>query len=155
MVTGRHVVIAARFKRAEEDRDDTFVAGFLIAENAWLVAGDRIDPSAPPAKAFTSYMICQPPELDALAELLGRDLCVQSTVVANLAGMAPALERAARLPEKLSPEDAIPGDPEAISCRLDPGVSYRSLSAIACARNSYWAWYRHKHRDLTSTPAPP
>lgn len=155
MVTGRHVLITARFKRAEEDRDDTFVAGFLIAENARLVMGDPVDPSAPPAQAFTSYMICQPPQLDALADRLGHDLCVQSTVVANLAATAPALERAARLPDKVSPEDAVAGDPGAISCRLDPGVSDRNLSAIACARNSYWAWYRAKHRELTSTPAPP
>jgi hypothetical protein len=156
MITGRGVVITARFKIAEEDRDPVFVAEFLIAEKAEIVAGDPIDRSAPPAQAFTSYMICQPPELDALARQLGSELCVQSTVVANLTGTGPALEAAARTPAKLSPEDTVPGDPDAISCRLDPGVSDRHLSAIACARGSYWAWYKAKwHDPLSSIPAPP
>ena len=156
MVTGRHVVITGRFKNAEEDRDPIFVAQFLIAENAELVTGDPIDRSAPPAQAFTSYMMCQPPELDALARQLGRELCVQSTIVANLTVTGPALETAARGPAKVSPEDTAPGDSNAISCRLDPGVSDRHLSAIACARNSYWAWYQAKWRDpLSSIPAPP
>jgi hypothetical protein len=156
MVTGRRVTIAARFKNAEEDRDPIFVAEFLIAEQAKLVAGDPLDHSAPPARAFTSYMLCQPPELDALATRLGKELCVQSTIVADLTETGPALETAARAPAKLSPEDTVPGDRNAISCRLDPGVSDRHLSAIACARNSYWVWYKAKWRDpLSSTPAPP
>jgi hypothetical protein len=156
MVTGRHVDITARFKIAEEDRDPVFVAEFLIAEKAELVAADPIDRSAPPAQAFTSYMICQPPELDGLARQLGSELCVQNTVVANLAATGPALETAARRPAKLSPEDAVPGDPDAISCRLDPGVSDRHLSAIACALGGYWAWYKAKwHDPLSSIAAPP
>jgi hypothetical protein len=100
--------------------------------------------------------MCQPPELDALAIKLGKELCVQNTLVANLTVTAPALETAARGPTKLSPEDSVHGDPSAISCRLDPGVSDRNLSAIDCARNSYWAWYHAKWRDpWSSLPAPP
>ena len=156
MVMGRHVVITGKFKRAEEDRDSVFVAGFLIAENAELVTADPIDLSAPPTQAFTSYMVCQPPELDVLARQLGSELCVQSTLVANLAVTGPALETAARGPAKLPPQEAMPGDPDAISCRVDPGVSDRHLSAIACARNSYWTWYQAKWRDPgSSIPAPP
>jgi hypothetical protein len=156
MVTGRRVVVTARFKNAEEDRDDVFVAGFLIAEKAELVTGDPIDGSAPAAQAITSYMMCQPPELDALAIRLGSELCVQSTIVANLPVTAPALEMAARGPAKGSPEDSVHGDPTAISCRLDSGVLDRHLSAIACARNNYWAWYHAKWRDpWSSIPAPP
>ena len=154
MITGRHVDIAGSFKRAEEDRDPFFVAEFLIADRAQIVGGDPIDPSAPPAPAFTSYMICQPPELDALAGQLGKELCVQSTIVANLAATAPALERAARAPSN-PPDDAVSGDASAISCRMDPGVSDRHLSAIACARNSYWAWYKALRDPKFSTPAPP
>jgi hypothetical protein len=155
MVTGRHVTITANFKHAEEDRDPIFVAEFLIGENAKLVSGDRIDSSAPPPQAFTSYMLCQPPELDALASKLGKEICVQNTIVADLKGWGPSLEAAAQSPAKLSPEDAVPGDPNAVSCRLDPGVSDRHLSDIACARNSYWAWYSAKwHDPLSSTPAP-
>jgi hypothetical protein len=156
MVTGRRVTITANFKSAQEDRDPVFVAQFLIAEKAQLVGGDRLDRSAPSAQAFTSYMLCQPPELDALATRFGKELCVQSTLVANLTAAGPALEREARAPAKLSPADPAPGDANAISCRLDPGVSDRHLPAIACARGSYWGWYAAKwHDPLSSIPAPP
>ncbi len=135
MVTGRQVTITARLKSAEEDRDP-------------LVR------SASPA--FTSYMMCQPPELDALATKLGKELCVQNTVVADLTQTGPALEAAARTPANLSPADAVPGDPNAISCRLDPKRSDAQLPAIACAKNSYWAWYSAKWpAPWSSTPAPP
>jgi hypothetical protein len=156
MVVGRRVTITATLKSAEEDRDPVFVAEFLIAEKAQLVAGDPRDRSVPPGQTFTSYMMCQPPELDALATRLGKELCVQNTLVENLAITGAALDTAARAPAKLAPQDTMPGDPKAISCRLDPGVSDRHLPAVACARNSYWAWYKAKWRDpLSSTPAPP
>ncbi|HET7086579.1 MAG TPA: hypothetical protein VFI23_17570 [Rhizomicrobium sp.] len=153
MVAGRPVVVAAKFQSAEEDRDPRFFAEFLIADQAELVGGDR---SAPPVQAFTSYMMCQPPELDALATRLGRELCVQNTLVADLAQTGPALEAAARAPARVSPEDPVTGDPNAISCRLDPKRSDTHLPATACARGSYWAWYRTKWDDpLSPTPAPP
>ena len=156
MVTGRRVTITAKFVSALEDRDPRFYAEFLIAEKAALVTGDPPDGSVSPAKAFTSYMVCQPPELDALATRLGHELCAQSTLVANFTVTGPALETAARAPAKASPEDAVPGDPNAITCRLDPQRSDRHLPAIACARGSYWVWYKAKWRDpLSSTPAPP
>ena len=156
MVTGRRVTIAASFKSAEEDRDPRFFAEFLIAEKAAVVAGDPLDGAAPPAQAFTSYMICQAPELDALAAQLGKELCVQSTLVANLKATGPALETAARTPAKLSPEISVAGDPDAISCRLDPKRSDVHLPAVACARGSYWAWYQAKWLDpLSAAPAPP
>lgn len=154
MVTGRQVVVTAKFKSAIEDRDPLFFAEFLIAESAKVVADNPRDRSA--AQPFTSYMMCQPPELDALAKRLGSELCVQSTIIADLAKTGPALEAAARTPAKLSPEDSVSGDPNAISCRLDPKRSDAQLPAIACARGSYWAWYRAKWPDpLSPTPAPP
>lgn len=152
MVTGRNVVIAASFKRAEEDREPTIVAEFLIAEKARIESADPIGEAVP---AFTSYMICQPPELDALARQLGGELCAQSTIVASLAAAGPALERAARAPSNASPGDDAPGDPNDISCRHDPKVSDRNLAAIACARGSYWAWYKALHDPQFSMPAPP
>ena len=101
-------------------------------------------------------MLCQPPELDALAGKLGKEMCAQNTLLANLSTINPALEAAARAPAKLEPGDAVSGDPNAISCRQDPGVSDLHLPAIACARNSYWAWYRAKWHDTKlATPAPP
>jgi hypothetical protein len=139
MVTGRHVVITGRLKSAGESSDP---GDYLIVENAELVAGDPIDPSAPPAQDFTSYMMCQPPELDALARQLGSELCVQNTIVADLAVTGPALETAARAPARVSPTDTVHGDPNAITCRLDHRISDRHLSGIACARNSYWTWYK-------------
>ena len=154
MVTGRQITITAGLKSAEEDRDPLFYAEYVIAGQAKFVSGDLGDRSA--SSAFTSYMMCQPPELDALATKLGRELCVQSTVVADLAQTGPALETAARTPANLSPTDAVPGDPNAISCRLDPKRSDAQLPAIACARGSYWAWYREKWpAPWSSTPAPP
>jgi hypothetical protein len=154
MVTGRQVVVTAKFRSATEDRDPLFFAEFLVAENAQVVAENPRDRSA--GQPFTSYMMCQPPELDALAKQLGSELCVQSTVVADLTNTGPALEAAARTPEKLAPEDAVSGDPNAISCRLDPKRSDAQLPAIACARGSYWAWYKAKWPDpLSPTPAPP
>jgi hypothetical protein len=153
MIPGRRVVVTAKFKSATEDRDPLFFAEFLVAENA-TVASDPRDRSA--GQPFTSYMMCQPPELDALARRLGSELCVQSTIVADLTKTAAALEAAARTPAKLGPEDAVSGDPNAISCRLDPKRSDAQLPAIACARGSYWAWYKAKWPDpLSPTPAPP
>jgi hypothetical protein len=155
MVPGRRVDITATFKRALESREPFFTADFVIAEKARITGGDPIDPAAPPAPAFTSYMICQPPELDALAGRLGSDLCVQNTIVANLAAMRPALEAAAATPSKLPPEDMAPGDANAISCGPDPEVSDRHLTAMACARNSYWSWYKAMRDPSFSAPAPP
>lgn len=156
MITGRRITITGTFKNAEEDRDPVFVAQFLIARNAAFVSGDRIDRAAPPPQPFTSYMLCQPPELDALASKLGHELCVQSTIVADLKGWGPSLETAAAAPANIAPQDALPGDPNTIACRLDPGVSDRQLKAIACARGSYWDWYQKKwHDPLSSALAPP
>jgi hypothetical protein len=152
MIPGRHLVIAASFKRAEEDREPTIVAEFLIAEKARIVTAD---PAGAPIPAFTSYMVCQPPELDALARQLGSELCAQNTLLTNLGATSAALETAARAPSKASSEDPVPGDANAISCRLEGGVSDRHLSAIACARNGYWAWYKALHDPQFSAPAPP
>ena len=153
MVPGRHIAVTGRFKVAEEDRDPIFVAEFLIGENVAFAGGDPVPPSSPPA--FTSYMMCQPPELDSLAGKLGKDLCVQSSLVANLAATRSALEAAARAPAQISPQDAVAGDPDAISCRLDPGISDRHLTDIACARGSYWAWYHAKWLDPDSSASAP
>jgi hypothetical protein len=155
MVTGRHVDITATFKRAFEARAAIFTADYVIAEKAAIEGGDPVDRSAPPAPAFTSYMICQPPELDTLATQLGSDLCVQNTLLANLTATGPALAAAARAPSKAPPEDLVSGDANAIFCGQDPGVSDRHLTAIACARNSYWTWVKALRDSDFSTPAPP
>jgi hypothetical protein len=152
MVTGRRVAITGTFKSAEERRGLYYLAVYLIVDKARLVAGD---PLAAPAPASTSYMMCQPLELDALARQLGSELCVQSTLVANLTVTGPALETAARAPAKVSPTDAVSGDPNAITCRLDPERSDAHLSAMACARNSYWTWWTAKWRDPQTGLPPP
>jgi hypothetical protein len=153
MVPGRRVTVKAHFKVAQEPRSSWQAAIYIIAEKAELTAGD---PRGAPQPAFMSYMLCQPPELDALATRIGSEVCVQSTLLPNLATAAAALEAAARAPAKLGPDDAVSGDPDAISCRLDPGLSDRQLQAIACARNNYWAWYKAEWRiPFTPTLAPP
>jgi hypothetical protein len=153
MVVGRRVTIKANFRRAEEARTDEFYAHFLIAERAALAGAE---PRAAPAPAFTSYIMCQPPELDALAKQLVSELCVQSTITANLSALGAALEVAASAPVQVSSMDQVSGDPDAIICLRDIERSDVHLPAIACARGSYWAWYKAKWRDrLYSTPAPP
>jgi hypothetical protein len=95
-------------------------------------------------------MICQPPELDALAQRLGSELCVQNTLLDS--GWLPVLEQAAR--RTGAGPDA--SDPNAIICRPDQERSDLNLPALACARGSYWAWYESKWRDyLLSVAAPP
>lgn len=153
MVVGRRVTIKARFRRAEEARTDEFYAHFLIAENAALADAEPRTQAVP---AFTSYIMCQPPELDAMAKELGRELCVQNTITENLATAGPALEAAARAPLKVSATQDVSGDPNAVICIQDHERSDIHLPATACARGSYWAWYNAKWRDrLYSTPAPP
>jgi hypothetical protein len=153
MVVGRRIVVTGNLKSAEEGRTAQFHADFLIMQKAELVAGD---PRVAPSPAFTSYMICQPPELDALARQLGSELCVQSTLLANPIVTSPALEKAARAAANVSPADAMSSDPSAITCRLDPQRSDTHLPATACARGSYWLWYKAKWSDpFLPTPAPP
>lgn len=154
MIVGRRVAVTATFKNAEEGRTSEIYADYLIAEKATLVV---VDPRASPAPAFTSYMICQPPELDALAMQLGRELCVQSTIVANLTDAGPALETAARASAKAPPTDELSGDPEAITCRLDVERSDIHLPAMACAHNNYWRWWAVTQVSPIgySQPAPP
>ena len=154
MIPGRRVVVKGTLHLAREYR--AAMAGwanYFIAEKAELVAGD---PRRPPAPAFMSYMLCQPPELDAFARQLGSELCVQSTLLPNLTETRPALETAARMPAKLSPDDKVPGDADTISCRLDPGLSDPQLQAVACAKGSYWAWYKAGwHKPAPKGLAPP
>ena len=155
MVVGRRVAVKAKFISGEERRSGPFSAFFIIAEKAQIAASDSSAGSSP-AAAFTSTMLCQPPELDALAAKLGSELCVQSTLVADLNGTGAALEAAARKPGNLSPGEAVSGDANAITCRLDREHSALHLKAIACARNAYWAWYNEKWRDRSFlTPPPP
>lgn len=154
MIPGRQITIAANVKSAEEDRVSEFYALYLIAEKARVISAD---PAPAPAPAFTSYITCQPPELDDLTRKLGSELCVQNTVVENFASLAPALESAALMPTTFSPADAaVSTDPATISCYRDRERSDINLPAIACAKNSYWDWYRAKWRDyLFQTAAPP
>ena len=148
MIIGRRVAVTGIFRLAQECRTALAASSdYLIADKAELVAGDPIERSAP---AFTSYMICQPPELDALATQLGGDLSAQSTIVANLGVTGPVLETAACAPANLSPTDTVSGDPDAISCRLDTELSGLHLQAIACARGSYWVWYNAMWRTTFS-----
>jgi len=149
MAVGRRVVVEGNFKIAQEPHGG-YLVFFLIAEKARLAAGE---PLAAPAQASTSYMMCQPPELDALAGQLGRELCVQSTIMADLKTAGPALEAAARALAQNSPEDETSG----IACREDRDRSDAHLATMACARSGYWAWWSSKRRlgQNFTKPAPP
>lgn len=140
MIPGTAVIAQGTIKDAHENHDG-YTVYFIFVEKARVTPfGSGIDPQY----ANYTYMNCQPPELDALAKQLGRELCVQNTLVTNLAATGPALEAAAHAPMKISAGDAVSGDPAAITCRLDPEHSDAELSAITCARNNYWVWWRAK-----------
>ena len=151
MVVGRLVAIEGTLKAAQEPHGG-YLVFFVIAEDARPVAGE---PIAAPKAAITSYMICQPPELDALASRIGREMCVQNTILANLPVMDSALDIAARALVQDSPKDKSSNDP--ITCRQDPERSDAHLADIACARGSYWDWWSRKQRggQNYTEPAPP
>jgi len=96
-------------------------------------------------------------ELAALANLPGGELCVKITLVIYEVATGLALEVAAKAAMKISPGDLVSGDPAAITCRLDPERSDAELSAITCARNNYWVWWRAKWFNPSgiSTTGPP
>jgi hypothetical protein len=140
MIPGTAVVVQGTIKNAME-KHNGYIVFFIFVENARVTPfGTEVDPTY----ANFTYMNCQPPELDALAKQLGRELCVQNTLVTNLAATGQTLEAAAHAPAKISPGDPVSGDPAAITCRLDPERSDAELSAITCARNNYWVWWRAK-----------
>jgi len=153
MIPGSAVIAQGTIKDAHENHNG-YTVYFIFVEKARVTSfGSDIDPQY----ANFTYMNCQPPELDALAKLLGRELCVQNTLVTNLVATGQELEAAAHAPMKISPGDLVSGDPAAITCRLDPERSDAELSAITCARNNYWVWWRAKWFNPSgiSTTGPP
>ena len=153
MIPGSAVVAQGTIKNAIENHNG-YTVYFIFVENARVTPfGTEVDPNY----ANFNYMNCQPPELDALAKQLGHELCVQNTLVTNLAATGQALEAAAHAPVKMLPGDPVSGDPAAITCRLDPERSDAELSAMTCARNNYWVWWRAKWFNPSgiSTTGPP
>ncbi len=156
MVAGNRVTIEGNFIDAFEYHG-SYPVNFLIAKNAKIVGGDLSTGPATSVPDTPSFMLCQPPQLDALAGRLGRELCVQSSLVANLKETGVALEAAASAPMPGPPSQAASGDPAAITYRIDPEHSDAHLTALACARNNYWAWWVGKQADPVGygRPAPP
>ena len=150
IITGATVTLKGLFVMALEAHG-TYNVSFLLGGNAVIVDSTPPDPSAAPGP-MTSYMVCQAPEMDALAQKLGSELCVQSSLLLNLPASSAALHAAAA-----APDTAASGDADAVSCRHDPERSDLHLPAIACARGSYWDWWSIKHRlnARYTHPAPP
>jgi hypothetical protein len=150
MITGATVTLKGLFVMALETHG-TYNVSFLLGGNAVILDSTPPDPSAAPGP-MTSYIVCQAPEMDALAQKLGSELCVQSSLLLNLSADGAALQAAAAAPDTAAADDA-----NAISCRHDPERSDLHLPAIACARHSYWDWWSIKHRlnALYIRPAPP
>jgi hypothetical protein len=153
MIPGTYVIVRGTFISAFEYHGSYRVV-FVIAQQAHITS---FGGSSTPVQTNGSVMMCQPPQLDALASKLGHELCVQSSLVTNLDANGAALEAAARAPMAGSAESAAAGDPAAITCRADPEHSDAHLTALACARNNYWAWWVQKQRcpitcDLPSPP---
>lgn len=150
MIAGTTVTLKGFFVMAQE-MHGSYNVSFLLGANAGILDSTPPDPSAAPV-SMTSYMMCQAPQMDALAQKLGSELCVQSSLLLNPAASGAALEAAAAAP------DAAPsGDADTISCRQDLERSDLHLPAIACARHSYWDWWSIKHLlgQFFTRPAPP
>ena len=93
-----------------------------------------------PVDAFGSQgesrIVCRPPQLVELAKRMGRNLCVQNSILANLKATGPALEAAARAFAEHRPGNTLSGSPDAISCRQMNQAF--TVSDLTCAQNSYW-----------------
>jgi len=152
MIVGRRIEVKADITLAREPHGG-YLVFFLMARNASLLSGD---PPRPPAAPFTSYMICQPSELNALARTLGRQLCVQNSVLAILNETGAELEGAARALVQKTPAPSASDENKAITCHEDPERSDADLTDIACARRNYWSWWAMKQRlGQTFTRAAP
>ena len=93
---------------------------------------------AGPVSTQTGNLVCGP-ELIGLSKELGRNLCVQRSIVANLSVTGPALDAAARAlvehPIGYNPSR----DPDAITCRqTEHPAGSRLPPYLSCGYNSYW-----------------
>ena len=87
----------------------------------------------------SNRIVCEAPELTALSGKLGRNLCVQKSIVANLSVTGPALHTAARAllehPIGYNPSR----DPDAITCRQDSTQTGTRLPPVmTCGYNRDW-----------------
>ena len=100
--------------------------------------------SAPPAAAAADQpaaFTCRPPALVELSKKLGRNLCVQDDILANLSATGPEIMAALNSSFLSHPflkdfQNELAGGPGAITCR----AGGRSLT---CAHNSYWIAMDH------------
>ena len=89
--------------------------------------------------------MCRPPQLVPLSKEVGRNLCVQNDIVANLKMTGSALEAAALSLARHPIGNEPSGDPNAIACRQrDIQTDTRVLSPLTCAHNSYWVKLDHQ-----------
>ena len=141
MVPGRRVDITASFKRALEARDLHFYRRFCDRREGRDCRG-RSDRSFRAARASLYELYDLPAAGAGRARHTAwqRSLCAEH---ASLQISRQQVRRWRRPPARLRKcrrRTWCPAMPMRISCRLDPGVSDRHLTAIACARNSYWTW---------------
>jgi hypothetical protein len=131
----RSIVWLSGDVRLTRDRQGNIQGDSLTMENARLL---QADPFALLQPAFK----CLPSELDALAERIGRRLCVQNDVMANLKLTGAALQAAALSPLRDPEVKGSASDPQAITCRFSddkkPASHLRPLP-LNCAFNSVWA----------------
>jgi hypothetical protein len=129
MQPGKIVRLGGNFLVTRERRAD-----YLTVENAKVL---EIDPltTEEPTKTL-SILLCQPPQLVALSKELGRRLCVQSDIVANLNVTGPDLHAATRSLMGRGARNELSDDPNAITCQKR--VYVRLPSSVTCAFNSYW-----------------
>ena len=156
MNVGAGVFINADFVVAFEHHG-TYGVSFLIAKNAALTVGAPPEPSTGPARPITSYIVCRAPAMESLSVRLGKEICIQSSLLDQLSTLEPAVEAAAATPVDETPGDSGSAEPNGITCRTDPERTDLRLSTIACARNYYWAWWAKKYalNERLIQPAPP
>jgi hypothetical protein len=129
MQPGKIVRLGGNFLVARERSVD-----YLTVENAKVLEIDPLTTEEPTKEL--SLLLCQPPQLVELSKQLGRRLCVQSDIVANLDVAGPDLHAAARSLLGQAARNERSDDPNAITCKKR--IYVRLPSSVTCAFNSYW-----------------
>jgi hypothetical protein len=98
---------------------------------------------------------CEPMELAAFSNELGRILCVQHEAMKSLDVTNPAIEAAARALVQHPTGDQPSGDPNVITCRQDPELTDDNRQpAVACAYNSYFSFLATHGPDVPTKEFP-
>lgn len=123
---------------------------FLAMADAKVVWVDPFDRTAAPVPSGTGFIVCGPPQLMAISKQVGRRLCAQNDIVANLNATGQALSEAVRSLVLYPQADDLAGDPDAITCRQSENQTNTRLQPrVTCAHNSYWAFLAQQKAKMS------